>query len=303
MENADKAQSDISLQVDSLAAEILDTIHTCSRIAGMSVCFHDYTNELIAMIGRNCLSHDNPFCSAVKKKHKKTCMRGDMDLVYEQFDKASKPFLKICHAGVCEAVVPVHRNGMRVAAIFIGPFAWKENEPLPENAVVQSTLKKRLKEYKRLRAKLPVIDQDSIENIAGLARMLAYHIGLCLTQVSNDLSVRGSYKKRISTIMRSRLNHELTLGQLAEELYLSPSRTSQLVRKHFGMTFPELLNTCRVEFAMHYLVDTSLNLATIINCTGFKDKSYFHRIFKRHTGMTPREYRLRATAGELSKSV
>ena len=43
------------------------------------------------------------------------------------------------------------------------------------------------------------------------------------------------------------------------------------------------------------VVRRDLTIQQIAAQLGYKDPFYFHRVFKRHTGMTPVEYRTRAT--------
>ena len=51
------------------------------------------------------------------------------------------------------------------------------------------------------------------------------------------------------------------------------------------------INECRVKRAKELLRDSNLKIYEVSQEVGFENPHYFSRIFKRHTGMTPYEYR------------
>ena len=89
-------------------------------------------------------------------------------------------------------------------------------------------------------------------------------------------------------------NGELTLEQLAEQVAVTPHELSQLINDACGANFQEYLNRYRVEAlksALHdprHAGDTILDLAL---ASGFNSKSALNRAFKKHTGLTPSEFR------------
>lgn len=84
-----------------------------------------------------------------------------------------------------------------------------------------------------------------------------------------------------------------TLGDLAKTVAISPFELSRRFNDAMGMSIPEYINTRRVEEACRRLAITDAPITTIAFDTGFQDPSYFARIFRRVTGMSPREYRKR----------
>lgn len=66
---------------------------------------------------------------------------------------------------------------------------------------------------------------------------------------------------------------------------------SKLFKKNVGVNLSEYINYKKLERATKLLVDTSKCIEEIVYDVGFNHKSYFHRIFKRHFGVTPEEYR------------
>ncbi|MCR5627593.1 MAG: PocR ligand-binding domain-containing protein [Lachnospiraceae bacterium] len=83
----------------------------------------------------------------------------------------------------------------------------------------------------------------------------------------------------------------LTLEEVAEVVHLNPSYFSTLFKKSSGSSFREYLNMVRIEASKHLLESTSYSLIDIAIAVGFEDQSYFTKVFKKYTGLTPKQYR------------
>lgn len=88
------------------------------------------------------------------------------------------------------------------------------------------------------------------------------------------------------------------LGEIAQHLGMS---TRQLQR-HFQKNNTHLtafLEEIRLSLAVSYLTQTDHKLLYIAQVLGYSEQSAFQRAFKRHFGVTPREYRLNPTPQRL----
>ncbi len=84
---------------------------------------------------------------------------------------------------------------------------------------------------------------------------------------------------------------EISRADVARVASLSSSHFSRLINKELGKSFTDLLNQLRVDRAAELLGQTDKGLLQIAMETGFSDQSYFTKVFRRHTRMTPRQYR------------
>ena len=62
-------------------------------------------------------------------------------------------------------------------------------------------------------------------------------------------------------------------------------------KESFGITPIAYLNRDRMFMAMGMLSETNLSIEQIANKVGIRDVSYFARVFKKHCGVSPGEYR------------
>ena len=90
------------------------------------------------------------------------------------------------------------------------------------------------------------------------------------------------------------LRDDLSLRELAEKLGVTPHQLSWLINDVLGLSFSSLVNGYRVDAAKARLAEPGLNSTSILEVgldAGFGTKAAFNRAFKRHTGMTPSEFR------------
>ena len=88
-----------------------------------------------------------------------------------------------------------------------------------------------------------------------------------------------------------RIAKKLTLGGVGKKFGLGEKALDALLRKYFAMGLSDYVASLRVSEAKRLLVTTDLNMGQIARKTGFKDQSYFTKVFKSRIGSTPTEFR------------
>lgn len=84
---------------------------------------------------------------------------------------------------------------------------------------------------------------------------------------------------------------KLTLGEVANKVYVSQWHLSKLIAKNTNQSFSDILNGIRIERAKKMLCNPALRIWEISEAVGFADVTHFSRIFKKHEGMSANEYR------------
>lgn len=113
----------------------------------------------------------------------------------------------------------------------------------------------------------------------------------------NELMLKENLPKRQDIIAEIKLyinknyNREISLNDIAERFYINPYYLSQLFKKRTGETYQKYLTGIRMNRAGKLLTETELKLYEIADLVGYSDANYFSKIFERHTGMKPNEYR------------
>ena len=82
-----------------------------------------------------------------------------------------------------------------------------------------------------------------------------------------------------------------TVKYFADKICLSPNYFGDLVKQETGKTALEIITAIVMMDIKAQLKSTELPIKEIAFSLGFNNMSFFNRYFKRHTGMTPQEYR------------
>ena len=97
-------------------------------------------------------------------------------------------------------------------------------------------------------------------------------------------------KKAIQFISKNYANN-LSLELVANHVHLNPTYFSTLFKQSTGSSFKEYLNMVRIEESKRLLSNTDYSLIDIAVATGFEDQSYFTKVFRKYTGLTPKQFR------------
>nr|WP_255654277.1 helix-turn-helix domain-containing protein [Cohnella sp. REN36] len=114
-----------------------------------------------------------------------------------------------------------------------------------------------------------------------------------LLQVNEEL--RGTPRNQVllaaERYIRDHFTEPLTVQAIAEQAYVTPEWLSTLFKKHHGSTVLDYITRLRMEKAKELLQDVGLKVYQIGGLVGYRDAVYFSRLFRRTTGLTPKEYR------------
>lgn len=120
---------------------------------------------------------------------------------------------------------------------------------------------------------------------------------LDLIRLKNDSATIGMIQQVQKTI-RERYSENLTINELAAEVYLTPTYLCLLFRQVTGTTINRYLTNVRMEKAKELLMDLSNKLYDVSYAVGYMNPSYFSRQFKKYVGCLPSEYRNRRMSRE-----
>lgn len=84
---------------------------------------------------------------------------------------------------------------------------------------------------------------------------------------------------------------KITLESLADRLGLNRTYFSTVFNKTFGKSLTEYVNEVRIHRAKEILRSSDLPVAHVALATGFENKSHFHLVFRKATGLTPQAWR------------
>jgi AraC-like DNA-binding protein/ligand-binding sensor protein len=107
--------------------------------------------------------------------------------------------------------------------------------------------------------------------------------------------------KKADRYIRENFIRKISLQEIAKASGLSPPYFSTVFKEEMGENLSSYLNRLRVEKASHLLLETSHTLSEIAGSCGFEDQSWFSKIFKSFTGISPGKYR--SQGGSMVKEI
>ena len=99
------------------------------------------------------------------------------------------------------------------------------------------------------------------------------------------------YVMRAIDYIYDHLDESLTMQGLAEYVGLNPSYFSKLFAKETHITVKAYINKVKIQTATQMLKDLDLAISDISLSLGYSSQSAFTAVFRKHTGLTPGEYR------------
>ncbi len=116
-----------------------------------------------------------------------------------------------------------------------------------------------------------------------------------IRQVFSDSFLPGGKNKRIISqvlqYIQDNVNTNVTLNEIAQNIYISPNYLGYLFKEEMGMTFNEYLQQYRMKLAQKLLKSHKFKVYEISAMVGYKNPSYFSKLFTEYTGgICPSDY-------------
>lgn len=105
------------------------------------------------------------------------------------------------------------------------------------------------------------------------------------------ITARG-YKKvlEVQSFLHEAYKEPLTGDYLEEKFDINFDYLNRLFRKNMKKTVFQYLRDIRIAHAKQLLTTTSMRIMEVSECVGFADESYFSKVFKKQTGVSPADY-------------
>ncbi|MBW7455299.1 helix-turn-helix transcriptional regulator, partial [Paenibacillus sepulcri] len=84
---------------------------------------------------------------------------------------------------------------------------------------------------------------------------------------------------------------KITLQSLSGLFNVSTRQLNRLMREEFNRSVFDVLHEIRMERAKHLLLETDDKVINVATTVGYEDQSFFNRLFLRHVGCSPSQYR------------
>lgn len=223
------------------------------------------------------------FCMQIQstKEGKNKCICSD-EILLKRCAENRRPEIHICHAGLTDAAIPLIENDEIIGYILLGRIRRTRNLNIDNK--VTSLGDNLISSFNNL-----VYYNDSqLQSAINLAVAITSHI---LTENIIKRNYDPVVYKAI-TYIDNNLNKDLSVNTLCEELNISKNTLYEHFRYTVKTTVGDYITERRMLKARKLLSSTEKSILAIAEECGIYNYTYFIKLFKKQTGITPYRYRI-----------
>ena len=214
------------------------------------------------------------------------CRQSDLTLL-KRCAETGLPQSHICHAGLLDTAVPIIKDSMIVGYLIIGRVrpSREFNEDVAKRLSWSDINTKEL--------------QDSYESLAYFTQEQLKSLVNLIISTFIDNAITVEYTDTLSAAVEyidNNLHRQITVSELCAKCFVSKNQLYSAFRDNLGTTIKEYIVARKLEKAKQLLVDTDRPIVEISEAVSIGEYSYFCKLFKKKTGMTPKAFRERRYA-------
>ena len=232
---------------------------------------------------RNSTIHTGEVCNYFKSFPKQfdRCFKCRNLAISKALD-TKKAFFGQCINGVFEYTHPVvDDDGEVICIIFIGNI-------LPQN---HHRIDRRLKNNLNLYGTME--HNFSEGNCQKVAMLIEGYVREILSKTPKVQQSKNLLIENVKKYVDDNLEYNVELSQVALLFHYNEKYLGRLFKKEMGQSFKEYINKARLKKAQDLLDNSNFTVTEIAFRTGYNNVTYFNRVFKRATGLTPTLFRKR----------
>jgi AraC-like DNA-binding protein len=191
-----------------------------------------------------------------------------------------------CHAGLKETVAPVLLDSRLLGFVMIGQF--RDISAVPAEILRSCHGKNMESKLKSAFAKLPYVSKEQLDGTLGMFMMLVdYIVARELVELKGDWLL-----EKVEQYLDRHFLEKVKIEEVARFANRSISSLSHLLKKKYGFTFKQMLIEKRLSHADKLLkTRPDLSIGEIAFQSGFNDRFYFSRIYRKYRKMPPGQAR------------
>ena len=256
------------------------------KSTGIAVALYDSDEREIAS------SPDySDFCSCIRAK--KQCVENcDISnlLHMKRVSQDRKTLSYTCHAGLMETIFPIVYEDVLIAYLQIGQFRDAEGIYSSEKKLAESAKRYGFDENELLKfyESVPVVSKEKLYSICNIMEILitSFWTSGLISRNRSMLSVK------IEQYIDEHLSENIYISDICDNFFISKNSLYGLFADEFGCAVSEFITEKRLATAKKLLISSpEMNVAQIAAACGFFDYNYFIRVFKKHLGKTPLQFR------------
>ncbi len=169
-------------------------------------------------------------------------------------------------------------------------FSYKSLEKSPTNIIYSD-------EDKSIHALVEKLQSEYSKKNPGYLELMRCYLIEIIIQTMRRISkedtniIYNDYSKYIIDYIEENYMKQITLTEISAKLQFSLPYICKRFKSDVGITFNEYLQKKRIEQSCRLIANTDKKFNEIAELVGYSDIKFFTQVFKKHLGMTPREFK------------
>ena len=235
-----------------------------------------------------------PFCRAINdlpEGHER-CIACDQCKIRHYTEERGFQFYR-CHAGICEAVMPLYDKKNPVAYLAVG--CYLDDSPIEEQwehtrALLDwwpdgpDALKDAFYQFRQYTQQEIQAYVETLEALSAYIRLK----GMILTTEQTDA-------QKLELFLDQHYMDKLSLASISKQLHIGRTKLCTLAKElSGGQTLSYLIAQRRINAAKRLLLQSNMPISAVAEEVGISDYNYFSKVFRSMTGITPSAFRKKA---------
>lgn len=272
--------------------ELKETLRDFYNVTGIKIVLYDSDRNVLLTYPESF----NPFCHEIRKSSylKKRCFSCD-NHGFDMCDRTGTPYIYKCHLSITEAIAPIFSGTTKLGYLMFGQVLCNNDAKKAREYAISAAEKFNL-DKEQLLASLEEFTMASEEYLLSALKIMS----MCASYLYTSEYIKNcsdALAARIDDYIKGHIGEKLDTNELCKKFYVSKSKLYKTSTAAFGMGITDYIRHVRIEKAKKLLTVTDFSITKISSETGINDTNYFSRIFKEHTGLTPKKYRNQANRG------
>ena len=245
-------------------------------------------NSTFTVCGR---AHCNSLCCQIMESEEGVRLCRELtESRVEMARQTGKPLVTRCHAGFCDAIIPIFIDNVYLGSLCFGQFLRRKPTARQIQKIEKrlAFLKMKPSELSRFYKETRILSKSELDGLIELLQMLGTYI--CETYSHRQFLASFRQTDPITEATQYIQHHyeqSLTIGGLAQLAHMSKSYFIHRFTEQVGYSPIDYLNRYRISQATEMLQTSRMSIAQIADRCGFSSITHFNRLFKRYTGKTP----------------
>jgi AraC-like DNA-binding protein/ligand-binding sensor protein len=233
------------------------------------------------------------FCACVRKDLclLPQCISQDRSAA-RRSEKMDRPLVYFCHAGLCEAIMPIKIDANCIGYAQIGQFrsgsADRGELDIPPEIIAgceKAGVSK--KDIKEAWLELPYYDEGATRNMIDMFFVLVNFVVM-----RKFINIRHpDLVEKISQWLEEHLAEPFSLDEMANDIGRCRSTIQHTIKKYYNISFKQLCLLKRIRrFETLVSTEPSLSVSETVYRIGYEDPLYFSRLYKKIRHITPSAY-------------